>query len=102
MLAELTDVLGRRKFNKKIAASGQTIDQLIDGYASLALLVHAQSVPRIASDPDDDVVLGTALAAGAEMIVTGDKPLLLVAAYQGVKLVRVTEAINAIEARHKA
>ena len=35
MLAELTDILGRRKFEKKIAASLLTIDQLVDGYAEL-------------------------------------------------------------------
>ena len=39
MLAELSDILGRRKFANKIAASGLTIDQLVDGYTQLAALV---------------------------------------------------------------
>lgn len=101
MLAELTDILGRRKFDKKIAASGLTIDQFVDGYAQLASVVRPSATPRIAPDPDDDVVIGTALAAKAEFIVTGDKPLLSVSEHQGVRIVGVAEAIKAIEARRK-
>ncbi len=39
MLAELTDILARPKFEKKIAASMLTLDQLVDGYAELARVV---------------------------------------------------------------
>ena len=101
MLAELTDILVRRKFDKKIAASGLTIDQLVDGYAPLAALVHPSPLPRIAPDPDDAVVIGTALAARAEFIVTGDKPLLTVIEHQGVKIVGVAQAIGVIDGRFK-
>ncbi len=93
LLAELTDILGRRKFDKKIAASALTVDQLVDRYAALAALVRPTPTPRIAPDPDDDVVIGTALAAKADLIVTGDKPLLSVAEYQGVRIVGVSQAL---------
>lgn len=49
MLAELTDILGR-KFARKIAASQLTIDQLVDGYAQLASVVRPVATPRIAPD----------------------------------------------------
>ena len=101
MLAELTDILGRRKFARKIAASPLTIDQLVDGYAQLASVVRPVAMPRIAPDPDDDVVIGTALAAKADLIVTGDKPLLNVSEHQGVRTVGVAEAIEVIGARSK-
>ena len=96
LLAELTDILGRRKFDKKIAASTLTVDQLVDRYAALAALVRPSPTPRIAPDPDDDVVIGTALAAKADLIVTGDKPLLSVAEYQRVRLVGVSQALQII------
>lgn len=102
MLAELTDILGRRKFAEKIAASQLTVDQLVDGYAQLAVLVRPVTTPRIAPDPDDDVVVGTALAAQAGFIVTGDKPLLSVAEHQGIEVIRVVRAIEVIEAAGKA
>lgn len=96
LLAELTDILGRRKFDKKIAASTLTVDQLVDRYAALAALVRPAPTPRIAPDPDDDVVIGTALAAKADLVVTGDKPLLSVANYQGVRIVGVSQALQII------
>ena len=96
LLGELTDILGRRKFEKKIAASTLTIDQLVDRYAALAALVRPAPTPRIAPDPDDDVVIGTALAAKAELVITGDKPLLAVADYRGVRIVGVSQAFAII------
>ena len=98
LLAELTDILSRRKFEKKIAVSMLTVDQLVDGYAELAQAVRPTPTPRIASDPDDDVVIGTALAAKADLLVTGDRPLLSVGKYQGVRIVGVAEALKMIVA----
>ena len=96
LLAELTDILARPKFDKKIAASTLTIDQLVDRYAALAALVRPMPTPRIAPDPDDDVVIGTALAAKADLVVSGDKPLLSVAEYQGMRIVGVSQALQII------
>jgi uncharacterized protein len=96
LLAELTGILGRRKFEKKVAASQLSIDQLIDGYTQLAAIVRPTPVPRLAPDPDDDVVIGTALAARAEFIVTGDRALHSLREYQHVKFVRVRDALQAL------
>ena len=93
LLRELTGILGRDKFAEKIAASGQSIDQIVDGYAAYAEIVRPTQTPRIAPDPDDDVVLGTALAAKAEIIVTGDRAFLSVGRWQDVEVVTVGEAL---------
>ena len=53
-------------------------------------------VPRLAPDPDDDVVIGTALAAKANFVVTGDRALLSVAQYEGGRIVSVSEALDAV------
>jgi uncharacterized protein len=96
LLAELTDILGRRKFEKKITASKLSVDQLVDRYADLCTLVHPAPLSGIAPDPDDDVVIGTALAAQVDYIVTGDQPLLSVGMYQGVRLIGVSKAVRII------
>ena len=96
--AELTSILGRRKFLRKIEISMLSIDQLVDRYAELTTLVRPVPMPRVAPDPDDDVVIGTALAAKAELIVTGDRPLLSVTTYQGVHFVGVSHAVRTITA----
>lgn len=67
LLAELTDILARPKFGKKISASLLSVDQIVGLYAELAALVLPAPVPRTAPDPDDDVVIGTALAAKADL-----------------------------------
>lgn len=40
----------------------------------------------VSRDPDDDVVLGTALAGGAEAIVSGDEDLLTLVSFAGVEI----------------
>lgn len=102
LLAELTDILGRRKFDTKIAASLRSIDQLVDRYAELATLVRPTPTPRVAPDPDDDVVIGTALAAKADIIVTGDRMLLTVRDHRGVVLLAVNDALSRLGAQSKA
>ncbi len=69
LLAELTDILSRPKFDRKIAASLLSVDQIVDLYAELVALVRPTLVPRLAPDPDDDVVIGTALAAKADSLL---------------------------------
>jgi uncharacterized protein len=58
-LPSLPTFSSRPKFEKKIAASQLSIDEIVDLYAGLAALVRPTSVPRIATDPDDDIVIGT-------------------------------------------
>jgi putative PIN family toxin of toxin-antitoxin system len=94
LLAELTDILSRTKFEKKVAASQLSVDQIVDLYAQLAALVRPVSTPRLAPDPDDDVVIGTGLAAKADFVVTGDRGLLSVVQYEGIRIVSVSEALQ--------
>lgn len=47
--------------------------------------------PAVCRDADDDVVLGTALAAHAPVIVTGDEDLLTLGEWAGVRIVRPRE-----------
>ena len=99
LLAELVDILGRRKFAAKIAAANIGIDQLVDGYAALAVVVRPAQIPRTAPDPDDDMVLATALAAKADLVVTGDHALLSLRQHNDVRIVSVSEALQALETR---
>jgi len=94
LLIELTDILSRAKFEKKVAASQFSVDQIVDLYAQLAALVRPVSTPRLAPDPDDDVVIGTGVAAKAEFVVTGDRGLLSVVQYEGIRIVSVSEALR--------
>jgi putative PIN family toxin of toxin-antitoxin system len=96
LLEELTETLSKTKLERKIAASLLSVDQLVNSYAELVSVVRPVIVPRVAPDPDDDVVIGTALAAGADFAVTGDRTLLAVGEYKRVRIVSVADALQAI------
>jgi predicted nucleic acid-binding protein len=63
-----------------------------------AVSVQPVHIPRTVSDVDDDLIIGTAIAAKADLIVTGDKALLSVAQYQGVHIVSVVDALRILNA----
>jgi len=69
-------------------------------YSALVMLVTPTDVPRVVmEDADDDQVLACAVAAQANLIVSGDKHLLrLGGAYQGIRIVRPAEAARIVEA----
>ena len=97
LLLELTDILGRAKFARKLAAAQLSIDQLVERYALLTTVVHpAVIAPTILDDPDDDQVLACTLAAKAEFIVSGDRHLLDLKEHQGIRIVTGAEAVRVI------
>lgn len=50
-------------------------------------LVEPAPLPApVCRDPDDDMVLATALAAAADVIVTGDLDLQVLGAHQGIRI----------------
>lgn len=98
LLAELTEVLPRPKFAKRVAASRMSAERLARRYARLAIRVTPAEIKlTVLGDPEDDAVLACALAAGADLIVSGDKRLRNLKTYQGMRIVGAAEALVAIE-----
>lgn len=54
------------------------------------------SVRGIAPDLEDDLVLGTAVAANADYLVTGDNGLLDLVEYPGVRIVTATQFLDIV------
>jgi putative PIN family toxin of toxin-antitoxin system len=103
LLDELSHTLGYSKFDKRIESFGTSIAALVGQYMALVSLVVPVSVPRIvANDADDDHVIAAAVAARAELIVTGDrKHLLPIGSHQGIAIVTAREVVERIGARGK-
>lgn len=98
LLAELAGILRRPKFDKKIAASGLSIEQLVEHYALLAQAIQPAMIePTIHDDPDDDQVLACALAANADFIVSGDHHLLDLGIFADIPIVTVSEVSRLIQ-----
>jgi len=100
LLAELTDVLGRRKLSAAVSAAGQSPEGLMQRYlAVVRSVVPVQIEPVVIADPDDDQVLACAVAAAAELIVSGDSDLLDLGIYQGIPIVTAAEALPRLPQR---
>jgi uncharacterized protein len=81
LLAELARVLDRKLSLKPDRTP------LFLVYRRRARLVTPNRLPApICRDPDDDRVIATALAAEADVVVTGDKDLLVLGSHQGIRM----------------
>jgi predicted nucleic acid-binding protein len=92
-------VLPRRKFARRVAASGLTVPQLVGRYALLAQSTTPAAIGPVSADPDDDHVLACALAANADLVVSGDSHLLDLKSYQNISIVGAADALQRIAAR---
>jgi putative PIN family toxin of toxin-antitoxin system len=99
LLAELAEVTARPKFKYMLARSNTNPELML---AQVRLLVEIVDPPPlrepVSRDPDDDAVLALADAARPDLIVTGDKDLLVLGAHAGVPIVSATEAVARIAA----
>jgi putative PIN family toxin of toxin-antitoxin system len=89
LLDELIHTLQYPKFAQRIGRYATTPAALTAQYAALVTLVSPTQVPRvIEQDADDDHVIAAAVAARAELIVTGDRRHLLpIGTHQGIAIV---------------
>jgi putative PIN family toxin of toxin-antitoxin system len=101
LLDELAHTLGYAKFVRSIERFGTSSAVLVAHYTALVSLVVPVSVPRVvANDTDDDHVIAAAVAARAELIVTGDRRHLLpIGSHQGIAIVTPSEAVEWLDAQ---
>ena len=74
------------KMREKFGLDPQNLP-LLQIYQDAATVLKPKSLLRpVCRDPDDDELLAIALAGKAEIILTGDKDLLTLKQFQGVKI----------------
>ncbi len=60
-------------------------------------MVVAPPLPQpVCRDPDDDAVLACALAAQADLIVSGDADLLVLKQFQNIRIITPAEAVKRV------
>jgi putative PIN family toxin of toxin-antitoxin system len=98
LIDELAHTLHYQKFVQRIERFGTTPVALVAQYSALVTLVSPTQVPRVIEhDIDDDQVLAAAVAAQADLIVSGDrKHLLPLGSYAGIAIVDAAEALRLI------
>ncbi len=94
LLEELREVLHRPHLAARLLQQRQSVDDALTLYAALAESVVPVELPTVASvDPDDDHVIATAVAASADLIVSGDRHLLTLQTYGSIPIVTPRIAI---------
>jgi uncharacterized protein len=78
----------RDKFRSKFKMSPQLAEEGVVALTSRMEVVEPRplAVP-VSRDPDDDWVLATALAGRCALIVTGDKDLLSLGSFNGIRII---------------
>ena len=95
LLSELIEVLVRPFPAKRLALIGLSSHEVLADYIDTIELVVPSSVPRVVmTDPDDDEVVAAAIAADADLIVSGDGDLLSLESYGRIRILRPIEAIQ--------
>lgn len=95
LLSELETTLGRVKLQSKIRSLGATVQILLAKTSELVKLCQETSVdvPQL-RDQDDAIIIATALAANAEVIITGDQDLLTLNEFEGILIITPTDFLN--------
>ena len=98
LLEELGRILSRAKFSVKLAEHRASASDIVQKYRDHAAVVAVAALPTLQlRDPKDHHVVASADAAGAELLVTGDRDLLALKTYRVIRIVTVTEALELIE-----
>ena len=65
--------------------------------ATTSVVVDLPPLAGVVRDPNDDMVIACAIAAGADYVVTRDKDLLSLATYEGIRMVTPRQFLDLIE-----
>lgn len=92
LLREAEDVLLRAKFGLR----AEQVAGMIALFRDTFDLVHpTRRVPAVDADPSDNIVLEAAAAARADLIVSGDKHLLGLVQWDGIRILAPAEFVTA-------
>jgi putative PIN family toxin of toxin-antitoxin system len=97
LLAELETVLLRPKFGLTVREVEAIIDLVSQTFV---LVLPTESVAVVTDDPDDDAVIEAALAANAEVVVSGDRHLLDLKTFRDTRIMTPASLIEVLSSPH--
>jgi putative PIN family toxin of toxin-antitoxin system len=96
-LMDELDATLKRKFRVTPAAAA-----FLDAFAKQVVLVEPEPLAKpVCRDPDDDLVLATAVGAKATTIVTGDDDLLVLKRHSGIEICTPRRFLEQLDAESK-
>jgi uncharacterized protein len=97
LLLELETTLCRNKFQSQLQKRNQTVMRLLDMTRLISTIIDIQSitVPQL-RDPQDLKILATAVAANAQVLITGDQDLLVLHPFQTIAILTPSDLLETI------
>jgi len=99
IVAECHRVAGYRKVQRRLRVGDP--HGFIDDLAESAILVTSElpQVEAVRADPSDDVYIATALVGAARWVVSGDRHLLVLRSFAGVRIMTPSAFLPELAAR---
>lgn len=97
LLAELARVITRPKFDAIFLRSKTSPTKTLAEVRLLAEVIDPPPLPQsVCRDPDDDAVLALALAAQADMVISGDEDLLCLNPFGRIPVLTPAQALQKV------
>jgi putative PIN family toxin of toxin-antitoxin system len=94
ILDEVREVLQRPKFG---LSAGQALSLIEELHDLCEVVTPNERIRAVTGDADDDAILECALAAAANLVVSGDSHLLRLQEWRGIRMVPPAAALKEIE-----
>jgi putative PIN family toxin of toxin-antitoxin system len=91
ILDEVRDVLQRPKFGLSPAQAVALVEEFHD---LCQVVTPSEKVRAVPADPDDNMILACAAAAGANLIISGDAHLLSLGRWRGIRILSPAEFVR--------
>jgi putative PIN family toxin of toxin-antitoxin system len=92
LLSELENTFNKKKIQTKLEVLQLTTSSAFSlVYESVNIYSIEELIVPELRDPDDTIVLATAIAANTEVIITGDRDLLILKEYQNMPILTATD-----------
>lgn len=93
-LHELIKTIYKPKFDKYFVKNPLLREELILSYTQIGRKIIITETVTACRDPKDNIYLELALSGKAELIITGDKDLLVLNPFQGIPIISSSEFLG--------
>jgi putative PIN family toxin of toxin-antitoxin system len=92
-------LLTSKRIRQRYSISPRDVIEYCESLAQLATIVSDIPEIRVVRDPNDDMILGCAIAAHADVLVTRDKDLLTLETYEGIAILAPEDFLRLLRER---